>query len=363
MPLFPYELLRIDRLKEYARALLGEKKYEYKAVHHPSVFPETRTSPRTHISDLLEKDLQFILFGGKGGVGKTSLACATALRIAEENPDKKLLVFSTNPAHALSDCFVASIGDKLTPVNGLKNLYGFEIDAPKLSEDWKNEHKEGIDEVFDSFLGTGVDIKFDREVLSELFTVTPPGLDEILALNKIADFLKKGMFNLYILDSAATGHLIRFLEMPSLIRDWLKTIFKLLMKYKGVVRLTKTAEEMIDFSKRVRKVQKILTGSNNTEFVAVTIPEAMGLAETKDLFAALARLKIPCKHLIVNMVISPTHCSFCSAKREEQLKAIQEVTKRIPEYRVSQIPLLPHKSKGLGNLTGLSEIMYGKGKR
>lgn len=361
MPLFPYEIRGIDRLKEYAQVLFGEKKYGCKSIPAPSILPESQIASRTQISDLLEKNLQVILFGGKGGVGKTSLACTTALRIAEENPDKKLLVFSTNPAHALSDCFATSIGDRVMPVNGLKNLYGFEIDAPKLLKDWKKKHKEDIEEVFDSFLGRRVDIKFDREVITELFTVTPPGLDEILALNKITDFLKEGMFDLYILDSAATGHLIRFLEMPSLIRDWLKTIFKLLIKYRGVVRITKTAEELIDFSRRVRKIQEILADSQNTEFVAVTIPEAMGFAETEDLLAALSRLKIPCHHIIVNMVNPPTHCSFCSVKREEQLKAIQEVTERFPEYRVSQLPLLPHNIKGIDNFNSLSEIMYGKG--
>lgn len=362
MPLFPYEIRGIERLEEYAQVLFDEKKYEYKPPKRLSVLPKSQIMPRYQISDILEKDFQFILFGGKGGVGKTSLACATAFRMAEENPDKKFLIFSTNPAHALSDCFAVSIGDKVTPVNGLKNLCGFEIDASKLLEGWKKEHKEDIEEIFDGFLGRGMDIKFDREVVTELFTVTPPGLDEILALNKVTDFLKQGMFDLYILDSAATGHLIRFLEIPSLMRNWLKTIFKLLMKYKGVVRMMKTAEELIDFSKRVRRVQEILTDSRETEFVAVTVPEAMGFAETEDLLAALARLKIPCQYLVVNMVIPPTKCGFCSVKRKEQLKAIKEATKKITGYRVSQVPLLPHKVEGIDNLTSLSEIMYGKGK-
>jgi len=360
MPLFPYEIRAIDRLKEYAQVLFGEKTYEYKTIDPPPIPPENQKTAPTQISALLEKDRQFIIFGGKGGVGKTSSACATALTVAKRNPEKKVLIFSTDPAHSLSDCFDTSIGDKLTIINGLNNLCGFEIDAPKLLEEWKQEHREDIEEVFDEFVGTGMDIQFDREVMTELFTVTPPGLDEILALRKITDFLKEERFNLYILDSAATGHLIRFLEMPALIREWLKTVFKLLIKYKGVVRLTKTAEEMVDFSKQARKVQEILTDFHSTEFVAVSIPEEMGLAETKDLLAALARLKVPCQHLVVNMVIPPTQCGFCATKREEQLRAIQEIINRAPEYQVSQIPLLPHKIKGLDDLTSLSEIMYGK---
>ena len=115
---------------------------------------------------------------------------------------------------------------------------------------------------------------------------------------------------------------------------------------------------MIDLSKKIRKVQEILTDSNNTEFVAITIPEAMGFAETEDLLAALARLKVPCRHLIVNMVIPPSQCNFCSEKREEQIRAIGEMTKKGGEYQINQLPLLPHKIKGMNDLTELSEIMY-----
>lgn len=221
----------------------------------------------------------------------------------------------------------------------------------------KKKHREDIDETFNSF-GKGVDVKFDREVMEELFTVSPPGIDELLALNEIINFVNEGRFDVYILDSAATGHLIRFLEMPRVIRDWLKTIFKLLMKYKGVVRLNKIAEEMIDFSKKVRKVQQILTDSDNAEFVAVTIPETMGFAETEDLLAALARLKIPCRHLMINMVIPSNHCNFCSGKREEQLKVVREIVKKLGKYQINQIPLFPYQIKGINRLGELADKIY-----
>ena len=357
MPLFPYQIRGIDRLKEYAQILFGGT-YEYKPNRPASSLLEPPSMVSTQALDIIKKDLKFILFGGKGGVGKTSFACATALRKARENPDKKILVFSTDPAHALSDSFAIPVVDTLSPIEGINNLYGFEMNAPKLLEDWKNEHRKDIKEIFDKF-GKGINVKFDREVMEEIFTVTPPGLDELLALNEITNFVNEGRFDVYVLDSAATGHLIRFLEMPGVIRDWLKTVFKLLVKYKGVVRLTKIAEEMIDLSKKVRKVQEILTDSNNTEFVAVTIPETMGFAETEDLLASLARLKIPCRYLIVNMVIPPNQCNFCSAKREEQIKAIQEMTKKADEYHIRQLPLFPYQIKGIDRLEDLANKIYG----
>ncbi len=356
MPLFPYQIRGVDRLKEYAQILSG-KTYKYKSTRSSFSLLEPYSVAGTQTLDIIKKDFKFIIFGGKGGVGKTSLACAAALWKARENPDKEILIFSTDPAHSLSDSFAESIGDTLTPLKEINNLYGFEMNAPKLLEDWKKEHRGDIEEVFNRF-GKGVDVKFDREVMEGLFTVSPPGLDELLALNEITDFVNEGRFDVYILDSAATGHLIRFLEMPQVIRDWLKTIFKLLLKYKGVVRLNKMAEEMIDLSKKIRKVQEVLTDSNNTEFVAITIPEAMGFVESEDLLAALVRLKVPCRHLIVNMVIPPNQCNFCSAKREEQLKAIQEITKKVGKYQIIQLPLFPCQIKGIDRLEDFANKIY-----
>lgn len=357
IPLFPYQIGGIDRLKEYAQILFGGT-HKYKPIRRSFSLLESHSVAGTQTLDIIKKDFKFIIFGGKGGVGKTSLACATAMWKAREDPNKKILVFSTDPAHSLSDSFATPIGDTLTPIGEINNLYGFEMNTPKLLEDWKNEHREDIKGIFDKF-GKGMDVKFDREVMEEMFTVTPPGLDELLALNKIIDFVNEGKFDFYILDSAATGHLIRFLELPQVIRDWLKTIFKLLLKYKGIVRLTEIAEEMIDFSKKVRKVQEILTDSDNTEFVAVTIPEEMGFAEAEDLLAALTRLKVPCRHLVVNMVIPPNQCNFCTTKREEQLKTIQEIVKKVGEYQINQIPLFPYQIKGINRLDDLANKIYG----
>jgi len=357
MPLFPYQIRGIEKLKEYAQILFGEIQ-EYKPINHHFSLIGEGLKTQSQALDIVKKDLKFIIFGGKGGVGKTSLACATALRKALENPNKKILIFSTDPAHSLSDSFETPIMDTLISIKGTDNLYGFEMNATKILEDWKKKHRENIDETFNRF-GKGVDVKFDREVMEELFTVSPPGLDELLALNEITDFVDEGRFDVYILDSAATGHLIRFLEMPQVIRDWLKTIFKLLLKYKGVVRLNKIAEEMIDFSKKVRKIQEILTDSDNAEFVAVTIPETMGFAETEDLLAALARLKIPCRHLMINMVIPPNHCNFCSVKREEQLKVVREIVKKLGKYQINQIPLFPYQITGINRLGELADKIYG----
>jgi arsenite-transporting ATPase len=364
IPLFPKEIRGINDLKAFASALF-DRTFQYKSA---AFFPfSTGISPHdksiesnSKLSDILNKDLQFILFGGKGGVGKTSMASATALYIAKENPEKRVLVFSTDPAHSLSDSFGCLIGNKITPINACGNLYALEIDATKLVEDFKDEYREGIEEIFDGFVGGKANIVFDREVMTELISLSPPGLDELMALKKIMEFNEERKYDLFVLDTSPTGHLLRFLELPSLVQDWLRTFFKLLLKYKKVIGLNKTAELIVSLSKSIKKIQKTLTDIEKSEFVAITIPEAMGIVETERLLSALKRLEISCRHVVLNMLIPRTKCGFCVPKMEEQQKYIQEAKRKFSDYLVSEIPLFPYEINGIDRLTELSEVMYEK---
>jgi arsenite-transporting ATPase len=364
IPLFPKEIRGINGLKAFASALF-DKTFQYKSAavipFSTGIFPHDKSiESNSKLSDILNKDLQFILFGGKGGVGKTSIASATALYIAKENPEKRVLVFSTDPAHSLSDSFGCLIGNKITPINACGNLYALEIDATKLVEDFKDEYREGIEEIFDGFVAGKANIVFDREVMTELISLSPPGLDELMALKKIMEFNEEGKYDLFILDTSPTGHLLRFLELPSLVQDWLRTFFKLLLKYKKVIGLNKTAELIISLSKSIKKTQKTLTDIEKSEFVAITIPEAMGIVETERLLSALGGLEISCRHVVLNMLIPRTKCGFCVPKMEEQQKYIQDAKRKFSDYLVSEIPLFPYEINGIDRLTELCEVMYEK---
>lgn len=109
----------------------------------------------------------------------------------------------------------------------------------------------------------------------------------------------------------------------------------------------------------LRKIRQVFTDSQRSEFMAITIPEAMGIAETEDLLSSLKKLGIPCRHIIINQIIPATQCNFCAAKREEQLKYVRQV-KGMNDYLITEIPLLPYEISGLDDLTELSQIMYGK---
>lgn len=241
----------------------------------------------------------------------------------------------------------------------MTNLYALEIDADKLFEDFKDAYKKDIEEVFDKFLGKGVDIKFDREVMTELLTLAPPGLDEIMALDTIMDLRKEGKFDIFVLDTSPTGHLLRFLELPDMVREWLNAFFKLLLKYKGVVRLAKVAEKALAMSKNVRRIQEAFMDRNRTGFVAVTIAEAMGLLELERLVSALDNAKIHCGNIMVNMVIPQTDCDFCSSKRVEQTEYIKRIHSIFPSRSITRVSMFPHDVRGIGDLHKIGEILFG----
>ncbi|MDP8215011.1 MAG: ArsA family ATPase [Candidatus Euphemobacter frigidus] len=363
VPAFPYQIRGLERLKEYAEVLFegktpclpaGKKLFNFKS--RLAGVNGFKRSP----SDLIEDDILLYVFGGKGGVGKTSIASATALTIAARYPSRKVLIFSTDPAHSLSDSFGLPVGDSITRLGETDNLYGLEMDAPKLFEDYKKTYRKEINEAFTGFFNQGVDIKFDREVFEGLISLTPPGLDEIMALTRVVDFIDEGKFDLYVLDNAATGHMLRFLEMPRVAREWLNTIFKLLIKYKEVVRLSRVAEEMIELSRKVRKLQEILMDPARCRFVVISIPEVMGKDEMDDLLESFNRLEIPCRRIIINMVLPATGCNFCESRRKEQTAVIREINReRTRKYEISRVPLLPYQVKGPGRLKKLAGKIYG----
>ena len=218
---------------------------------------------------------KIVIFGGKGGVGKTTAAAAFALALARANPRQKLLIFSTDPAHSLSDSFDEEIGELKSGVAGNENLDAMEIDPGKWFEELKQRYRVWTDELFESLSGgSRMEIKFDREAMRELVELTPPGIDEIAALGTISDLLDEKRYHTIILDTAPTGHLIRFLELPQVALSWIRTFMKLLLKYQNVLRATQVAEELVALSKSIKKVLALLTDGERCEFVGVAIPGA-----------------------------------------------------------------------------------------
>ena len=306
----------------------------------------------------LRKDaLKLIIFGGKGGVGKTTCAASTGIYLSRYF---KTLLFSTDPAHSLSDSLDMEIGNSITPVT--TNLWAMEMNADQLFEEFKESYRQDIHLMFEQFLAKGMDIKFDREVMAELFSMAPPGLDEIMAIERIMDLKQKNEFDMIIIDSSPTGHLLRFLELPGLVRQWLKTLFNLLIKYEGMVKLTRSAQKALDLSKNARKIQENLTNVKKTAFMMVVIPEAMGVLESENLYTYLIQAKIPLTHLFINMVLQDIDCPVCEIRRKSQKLYIEKISRQFGEMTILKIPLFPYEIHGRISLKEMIDTLFKPGR-
>jgi len=296
---------------------------------------------------------KIVLFGGKGGVGKTTAATAFALALARREPKRRILVFSTDPAHSLSDIFDERGGESRKKVAGVRNLDAMEIDPGRWFEDLKNRYRSWTDDLFASLAGSSkLEIKFDREAMRELVELTPPGIDEIAALSSISDLLDQQAYDTIVLDTAPTGHLIRFLELPQVALSWVRTFIKLLLKYQHIVHATRIAEELVALSKSIKRVLALLTDKQACEFIGVAIPERMSLEETLDLSNSLERLQVPLQRLLINGVVPEEpagSCRFCRSRRGQQLAVIDEFKRRV-KTQLFSAPQLPFAIQGPDNL-------------
>jgi len=325
----------------------------------PEVIPHYRKRLSYHFqvegsADLPSPEMKLLLFAGKGGVGKTTLACATAVRMARDFAGKEIFLFSTDPAHSLSACLDAQIGPK--PTRLAPGLTAMEIDAPAEFESLKGQYREEIGRLLGA-VSPNIDLAFDREVMERIMDLSPPGLDEIMALSRVMRFLDQGEYDIFILDSAPTGHMLRLLELPEIIDQWLKVFFNLFLKYKNVFRLPKISQRLVQMSKEIKSLRSLLTDTANSAVFAVTIPTVMAFQETRDLVAACQRMSLSVPMMFINLATLPAKCSLCSAlnERELQLKRLfKETFSGIPQVMIYR----QVEPRGINRLEALGKALY-----
>ena len=311
--------------------------------------------------------IEFLMFGGKGGVGKTTIASASALSLSDIYPEKRVLLFSTDPAHSLSDCLGVVVGEDVLSLKN--NLYVQEMDAEKEYEKLKCLYSEEIKDIMTAFVkgDAAINVVFEKEIMESFIDMTPPGIDEVMAITTIIDYMDKGKFDLFILDTAPTGHLIRFLEMPELVLDWLKFFFNLFLKYKNVFRMPKLSAFLVDLSKKVKKLLTLLRDNEKSLFIPIAIPTEMAYHETSDLVEALRKLKIPVSQMILNMAhppspssITATECALCINRIAYERKTFDNFKHLFP----AGIPYVIHKQEkevcGVKALRDFGRELYGK---
>ncbi|HEX7313393.1 MAG TPA: ArsA family ATPase [Pyrinomonadaceae bacterium] len=356
VPLFPSEVRGAKALREFARVLWRpEETGKGEGVKGKGKVKAASSSPLIHNpAPFPVEDKRLVIFGGKGGVGKTTAASSYALAVAEADETARVLVFSTDPAHSLSDSFDEQVGELKQGVAGAANLDAMEIDPAARFEELKERYRRWTDELFESLTGgSRWEVQFDREAMRELVALAPPGIDEIAALSTVSDLIDEGRYTTIVLDTAPTGHLLRFLELPEVALAWVRTFIKLLLKYKNVVRWGGVAEELVALSKSIKRVAALLADAEHCEFVGVAIPERMSLEETARLAARLEALRVPLRRLVVNNVVNEEaarSCDFCAARRRSQTPVIKEFGKRLSGVELFIAPERPGEVRGRESL-------------
>lgn len=251
------------------------------------------------LPDFLDLRRRLLIIGGKGGVGKTTLAGAIAQGMAQRHPQQRVRVISIDPAHSLGDAFGTVLGHD--PTNLLPNLSAQEIDADTLLHQFREDYLWELAEMMSGDTGDdALQIAYGPQAWRQIVSQALPGIDEMLALIAVIDLLEEGGQDLVILDTAPTGHLLRFLEMPTALNDWLGWIFKLWLKYQDVVGRVDLMSRLRTLRQRVGKAQKLLKDPSFTEFIGVAQNQSAILAEAARLMDSLRALGIQQTYLVHN---------------------------------------------------------------
>ncbi|HVH44269.1 MAG TPA: ArsA family ATPase, partial [Labilithrix sp.] len=266
--------------------------------------------------------VRLAFYGGKGGVGKTTVAAASAIELAEARPNDRVLCLSTDPAHSLGDAIGVDLGGEVRKLpGGPRNLELRELDAAHAWEVERERYRRGIDDLFSSIFRGRMDASFDRAVLEDLLDLAPPGIDELLALVTLLDALlgseepsaaeaalavkpvkrrktrakaaQPERYDLVVVDTAPTGHTLRLLALPEKALEWVHALMSIILKYRDIVGLGEFASDLTRFARRLRRLMELLCDPVRSAFVIVTRPAALPALETERLAKELRHLRVP----------------------------------------------------------------------
>lgn len=251
------------------------------------------------LSDFIAEGRRLVILGGKGGVGKTTVAAAIAWGMAQRHPEAAVRVMSIDPAHSLGDALETPLANEAVSV--LDNLTAQEVDADAVLEKFRDEYLWELAEMMSGDTGDDrLQLAYGPEAWRQIVAQALPGIDEMLSLITVIDLLEQGKEQLIVLDTAPTGHLLRFLEMPTALGDWLAWIFKLWIKYQDVVGRTELIGRLRSLRKQVMNAQKRLTDPEHTEFIGVVQNQSAIIAETERLSQTLQDMAVAQRYIVHN---------------------------------------------------------------
>ena len=306
---------------------------------------------------------EYVLYGGKGGVGKTTCAAATGL--ASASAGDRTLVVSTDPAHSLADTLAAEVAHEPTRVREDVPLFAAEIDPD-----------EAIEAGFDDPMGGlgGLGEAMAEAPIDPLMGGQFPGADEAAAMRQLLEHLDDPRFDRVVVDTAPTGHTLRLLELPELmdsmvgrlveLREGVGNLMDGMQGWIGEGTEGEPQPGMDELRERIEHLRTVLRDPDRTDFRVVLVPEEMSVVETERLVGRLEEFEIPVETVVVNrvmedladvapvddteLVVSPDldSCAFCQRRWDVQKRALSRATDLFRGRAVKRVPLLADEVRG-----------------
>jgi len=309
--------------------------------------------------------LKYTFFGGKGGVGKTVMAGAAAVGFARRG--RRTLLASTNPVHSLSGMLEQDVFGAPTPVEGVPNLWAYEIDTRETIEKSKQEIREKID-WFLKF----AEIRTKADEFIESATMNP-AFEESAMFENMIDIMFKDEYEVYVFDTAPTANARRLLGMSSVYSLWVNKMVQSRQEARSLREMlsySKKKEEkdplmeyLLNFRERMQHAKELLTDPTLTAFFFVTLPEALPIAVIRRFINWFHDFGIPVGGVVVNMVIDKERVGTDVAEFVLNRVAMQDEYMQVIEREFdglvrSIIPLFDTEVKGVPMLIEAAERMF-----
>ena len=308
--------------------------------------------------------LRYIFFGGKGGVGKTVMAGATAIWLAKQG--KRVILASTNPVHSLSGLLSQNVFGKPTAVEGVPNLWAYEIDTKETIERSKQEIRDKI-QWFLKF----ADISTKAEDFVESATMNP-AFEESAMFENMVDLMLRDEYDVYVFDTAPTANARRLLGMSKVYSLWVNKMVKSREEARSLRELlsfTKKKEAdplmeyLVSFRDRMAKAQKLLTDPELTSFFFVTLPEALPIAVITRFIGWFHDFGIPVGGVIVNMLIDRSQVTdespeFVHNRVDMQARYMEDIWEKFDGMVRSTLPLYETEVRGTKSLTRMGDALF-----
>ena len=312
--------------------------------------------------------LSFVL--GKGGVGKTTISAALGVstRKGKRHP---VQICSVDPAPSLDDIFQKAIGDRPVSVLGDPNFRASEMDSVAIFAQWVREVRSNIEDATGTEVsGIHIDLSFERQLLSELLEIVPPGVDEVLAIFRILDLLStdllinnpsSGRDQRVVIDMAPTGHALELLRTPDRILAWTRPLLKTLAAHRTLAAARDAAVQIAGLGQQVRELTGLLKDEARARIHIVLLPELLPDRETERLVAGLRTLRLIPKSMFVNRVIFAKDvgkCPRCIRSMQSQQIVIAGLRKKYKGVDIYAVRNFPQEIAGKAALDAFTGELW-----